>query len=112
MLGAFVWRGCQAIFAVRAVIMAYVSAAQRMGGDLIAGHIFPVISGKGGRDSLTLSAARTSTALQRHMLKVGLPSHFTMHYSRVGGSLCKSLTGTAEDEIFRHDLNQSGEFGE
>ena len=53
-----------------------------------------MFTAEGGRGSLPLSAARMTTALKGHLRAAGLPSHFTMHSFRVGGSLSKSLAGT------------------
>ena len=85
-------RDCPAICAFRAVT-ANISAAQRTGWDLTAGHLFPVVTTEGGRGSLPLSAARMTTTLQSHSRAGELPSHSTMHYFRVGGSLSKPLAG-------------------
>jgi len=93
-------RDCPAICAFRAV-KAYISAAQRIGWDLTAGHLFPVITTEGGRGSRPLSGARMTASLQGHLREAGLPSHFTMHSFRVGGSLSRSLAGTAVDEIMK-----------
>ena len=93
-------RDCPAVCAFRAVT-AYISAAQRMGWDLNAGHLFPVVTAGGDRGNLQLPAARMTTALQAHLRAAGLPSHFTMHSFRVGGFLSKSLAGTAVDEIMQ-----------
>ena len=93
-------RNCPVVCAFRAVT-AYISAAQRMGWDLTAGHLFPVVTAEGGRGSLPLPAARMATALQAHLRAAGLPSHFTMRSFRMGGSLSKSLAGTAVDEIMK-----------
>ena len=82
------YRDCPAVCAFRAVA-AYISAAQRMGWDLTTGHPFPVITAQGGRSSLPLSATRIMTAFQGHLRAAELPSHFTMHSFRVGGSLSK-----------------------
>ena len=87
-------RDCPAVCAFRAVT-AYISAAKRMGWDLTTGHLFPVVAAGGHRSNLPLPAARMTTALQAHLRAAGLPSHFTMHSFRVGGSLSKSLVGTA-----------------
>ena len=65
---------------------------------MTAGYLFPSVSAEGGRGNLSLSAARMTTALQGHLRAAELPSHFTMHSFRVGGSLSKSLAGTAVDE--------------
>ena len=86
-------RDCPVICPFRAVT-AYVSAAQRMGWDLTAGHLFPVVSAGGGRGTLPLPAARMTAALQAHLRAAELPSCFTMHSFRVGGALGKSLAGT------------------
>ena len=56
----------------------YISAAQRMGWDLTAGHMFLVVTAEGGRGSLPLPAARMTTALQGHLQAAGQPSHFKM----------------------------------
>ena len=93
-------RDCPAVCAFQAVT-AYISAAQRMGWDLTAGHLFPVVTAVGGRSSLPLPAARVTTALQCHLPAAGLPSHFTMHPFLVAGSLSKSLDGTGVDEIMK-----------
>ena len=47
-------RDCPAICAFRAV-MAYISASQRIGWDLTAGHLFPIARAEGGRGRLSLS---------------------------------------------------------
>ena len=82
-------------------VTAYISAAQRIGWDLIIGHIFPVATTEGGRGSRSLPAACITASLQAHLREVGLPSHFTMHSFRQGGSLTRSLAGTAVDEIMK-----------
>ena len=93
-------RDCPAICTFRAVTT-YILAAQRTGWDSTTGHLFPVVTTEGGRGSLRLFAARMTTALQGHLRAAGLPSHFTMHSFRVGGSLSKSLPGTEVDEIMK-----------
>ena len=93
-------RDCPAVCTFRAMT-AYISAAQRMGWDLTAGHLFPVVTAGGDRGNLPLPAARVTTALQAHLRAAGLPSHFTMHSFCVGGSLSKSLAGTTVDEIMQ-----------
>ena len=80
-------RDCPTVCAFRAVT-AYISAAQRMGWDLTAGHLFAVVTAEGSRGSLPLSTARMTTASQDHLRAAGLPSHFTMYSFRVGGSWC------------------------
>ena len=42
-----------------------------------------------------------TSSLQSYLRMADLPSHFTMHSFRVGGSLSKSLTRTAVDEIMK-----------
>ena len=91
---------CQATCAFGAVA-SYISAAQSIGSDLPAGHLFRVGTAEGGRGCLPFSAARKTATLQGHLRAAELPSHFTMHYFRVGGSLSKSLAGTAVDEIMK-----------
>ena len=93
-------RDCPAVCAFRAVT-AYISAAQRMGWDLNAGHLFPVVTAGGDRGNLPLPPTRMTTALQAHLRAAGLTDHFTMHSLRVAGSLSKSLAGTAVDEIMQ-----------
>ena len=51
--------------------------------------------------SLFLSAARMTANLQSYLRMEDLSNHFTMHSLRVGGSLSKSLAGTAVDEIMK-----------
>ena len=70
-----------------------------MGWDLTAGNLFPVVTAEGSRSSLPLPAARMMAALQGHLRAPGLPSHFTMHYFRVGSSSASHWTGTAVEEI-------------
>ena len=53
----------------------------------------------GGQGDVALTAPRMVTALQGHLRAAGLPSKFTMHSFRSGGSLSKSLAGTPMDEI-------------
>ena len=42
-----------------------------------------------------------TATLQGHLRMAGLPDQFTTHYFRVGGSVTKSLAGTAVDEIMK-----------
>ena len=72
-----------------------------MGWDLTAGHLCPVATAGGGRSYLPLPAAHMTTALQARLRVAGLASHSTMHSSRAGGSLSRSLAGTAVDEIMK-----------
>ena len=88
------------ICAFRAV-MDDIAAAQRMGWDLTAGRLVPSVSAEGGRGSVSLSAARMTTALQGHLRAAELPRHFTMNSFRVGSSLSKPLAGTAVHEIMK-----------
>ena len=60
-----------------------------------------MITAEAGRGHLPLSAARMTAFLQSHLRAEELPSHFTMHSLRVGGSLGKCLAGTAVDEIMK-----------
>ena len=69
-------RDCPHKCACRAVT-AYISAAQRIGWDLPAEHVFPVVAAEGGRGSRPLSAARMTASLQLHLREAGLPNHFT-----------------------------------
>ena len=78
-----------------------ISPAQRIGWGLSTGHLFPVATAEGGRGHLSLSAARMTANLQSYLRMADLPNHFTMHSFRVGGSLSKSLAGTAVDEIMK-----------
>ena len=91
---------CPQVCAFRAVTE-YISAAQSIGWDLTKGHLFPVVLTDGRRGAVALSAPRMTASLQGHLRVAGLPDHFTMHSFRVGGSLSKSLEGTAVDEIMK-----------
>ena len=82
-------------------VTACISAAQRIGWDLSTGHLFPVATAEGGRGHLSLSAARMTVNRQSYLRMADLPKHFTMHSFRGGGSLSKSLAGTAVDEIMK-----------
>lgn len=42
-----------------------------------------------------------TASLHIHLRAAALSDRFTMHYFRVGGSLSKSLSGTAVDEIIK-----------
>ena len=59
------------------------------------GHLFPVVEPHGGR---RVSAPRIAAALQMHLRAADLPDRYTLLSLRVGGSLSKSLVGTAVDE--------------
>ena len=58
--------------------MAYISAAQRMGGDLIAGCLFSVVTAEEDRGRLSLSAARLTANLHSDLRMAEPPNHFTM----------------------------------
>ena len=89
---------CPQIWAFRRVTK-YISAAFSVGWDLAKGHLFPVVLPGEGRGGVALTAPRMVTALQGHLRATGLPSKFTMHPFRSGGSVSKSLAGTPMDEI-------------
>lgn len=91
---------CPEVCPVRAV-MAYIHAAEGLGWDLSAGHLFPVVLNGGGRGSVPLTAVQMTSPLQGHLRQAGLSPHYTMHSFRVGGSLTQSLEGTAVDAIMR-----------
>ena len=91
---------CPQVCAFRAVTE-YISAAKSIGWDLTKGYLFPVVLADGGRGPVALSAPRMTAALQGHLRAAGMPDHFTMHSFRVGGSVSKSLAGTAVDEIMK-----------
>ena len=50
---------------------------------------------------MAITAPRMTAALQAHLRARRMTDHFTMHSFRVGGSLSKSLAGTAVDEIMK-----------
>ena len=79
----------------------YISAVCSIGWDLAKGHLFPLVLADGSRGPVPMSAQRMTAALQGHLRMAGLPDHFTMHSFRVGGSVTKSLAGTAVDEIMK-----------
>ena len=91
---------CPQICAFRGVTE-YISAAHSIGWDLAKGHLFPVVLPDGSRGDVAMSAPRMVTALQGHLRAAELPSHFTLHSFRSGGSLSKSLAGTPMDEIMQ-----------
>ena len=53
------------------------------------------------RGTMAITAPRMTAALQVHLREGGMTEHFTMHSFRAGGSLSKSLAGTAVDEIMK-----------
>ena len=79
----------------------YISAALAIGWDLTAGYLFPVVEGIGEKGSVAITAPRMTATLQAHLRAGGLPDPFTIHLFRVGGSLCKSLAGTAVNKIMK-----------
>ena len=79
----------------------YISAVCSIGWDLAKGHLFPLVLADGSRGPVPMSAQRMTAALQGHLRMAGLPDHFTMHSFRVGGSVTKSLAGTAVNEIMK-----------
>ena len=79
----------------------YISAALAIGWDLTAGYSFPVAECNGERGSVAITAPRMTAAVQAHLRARGLSDHFTMHSFKVGGSLSKSLAGTAVDEVMK-----------
>ena len=90
----FAERHCPAICAFRSV-MAYISAAQRIGGDLIAGYLFPVVTAE---DGVSLSAARMTANLQSDLRMAESPDHFMM---RVGGrTLARATTVSRIRKLF------------
>ena len=92
-------RDCPAICAFP--VTAYFSDAQRIGWDLDTGQRFPVVTVEGGRGRLSCSAARTTANLESYLRIADLLNHLPMHSFRVGGSIRKSLAGTAVDEIMK-----------
>ena len=50
---------------------------------------------------MAITAPRMTATLQAHLRAGGLLYHFKMHSFRVGGSLSKSLAGTAVDKIMK-----------
>ena len=60
-----------------------------------------MVEGNGERGSVAITAPRMTATLQAHQRAGGSPDHLTMHSFRVGGSLSKSLAGTAVDEIMK-----------
>ena len=93
-------RFCPETCASRAVT-AYISVAQRIGWDLTVGYIFAVVTTEGGRGFRPPSATRMTASLSAHPREAALSSYFTMHSFRVGGSLTRSLAGTAVDGIMK-----------
>ena len=89
-------RDCPAICAFRTVTRC-ITIAQRIGWNLTTGHLFPVVTAARGRGRLPLSAARMTANLKGIC---GWQScRATLRCTPLGGSLSKSLAGTAVDEI-------------
>lgn len=82
-------------------VTSYISAAYRVGWDLASGHLFPQVSSDGVRSCHSMSSRHMTAALQAHLRAAGLDDHYTMHSFRVGGSVSRSLKGTAMDEIMK-----------
>ena len=91
---------CPQICAVRGVTE-YIAAALAIGWDLTAGYLFPMVDENGGRGTVPLTAPRMTAALQARLRAAGIPGQFRMHLFRVGGSVSRSLEGTAVDEIMK-----------
>ena len=60
-----------------------------------------MVERNGERGTMAITAPRMTAALQAHLRARRMTDHFTMHSFRVGGSLSKSLAGTAVDEIMK-----------
>lgn len=71
----------------------YIYAAQRIGWELTAGHLLPVVAAEGGRGRLSLFAARMAANLQGYLRAADLPSQLKfspLNSFRVGSCLGKS----------------------
>ena len=79
----------------------YIAAALAIGWDLTPGYLFPMMDENGGRGTVPLTAPRMTAALQAHLRAYGIPGQLTMHSFRLGGSVSRSLEGTAVDEIMK-----------
>ena len=79
----------------------YIEAAKAIGWDLSAGYLFPTVKDDGARGTRKYLARAMTVSLQGHLRAADLPPHFTMHSFRVGGSLSRSMDGTAIEEIMR-----------
>ena len=53
------------------------------------------------RETVLLTAYRTTAAQLAHVRAAGIPGQFTMRSFRVGGSVSRSLEDTAVDEIMK-----------
>ena len=79
----------------------YISASLAIGWDLTACYLLPMVELIGERRTMAITAPRMTAALQAHLRAGGVTDRFTMHSFTVGGSLSKSLAGTAVDEIMK-----------
>jgi len=79
----------------------YINAAQQIGWDLSSGFLFSEPSLDGGRGTSKLQARDLTKSLQAYLRDAGLPSHFTMHSFRVGGSLSRALAGETIERIMQ-----------
>ena len=82
-------------------VRAYLSAATSLGWDLEQGHLFPEIGQDGERLPHPVKPTKMRENLVAHLGHANLPTHFSMHSFRVGGSVSESLAGTAVDEIMK-----------
>lgn len=78
-------------------VRSYITAASHLGWDLEQGQLFPVIGPEGCREQLPIKPKTMKENLVGHLKHAGLPTHYTMHSFRVGGSVSESLAGTAVD---------------
>eukprot|EP00752_Nemacystus_decipiens_P005329 g4833.t1 len=81
----------------------YISAAQAIGWDLSSGYLFSTPKQDGTRGTSRLLAKDMTKALQSHLQEAGLPTLFTMHSFRVGGSLSRSMAGDEAIEQIMQD---------
>lgn len=82
-------------------VRAYLTAASHLGWDLEQGHLFPDVGPGGSRLSTPVKPSKMAKDLTAHLEQASLPTHYSMHSFRVGGSLSESLAGTAVDEIMK-----------
>ena len=78
-----------------------MSAAHSLGWDLEQGYLFPEILPDGERLPQPVKPAKMKENLVAHLGRASLPTYFSMHSFRVGGSVSESLAGTALDEIMK-----------
>ena len=79
----------------------YIGAAQAIGWDLSSGYLFSTPKEDGTRGTSRLIAKDMTTALQAHLQAADLPTTFTMHSFRVGGSLSRAMAGEAIEQIMQ-----------